>query len=116
MPRDTPPGCQRGADIDRNAVFRVLYDRWMAAKEGRNGTALCAFLDTRKQIISGYRNDHEGRVAPWWVLMRMMADLRAELRVTEDGVVVTVRRGRGDAGPGCRAADTVLPLVVTPDA
>jgi hypothetical protein len=105
-----PPGCRRGASINRNAIFRALYDRWIAAKKGRSGAALCEALQIRKQTISGYRNDHQGRVAPWWVLMRMMSDLRMEARVTEHGIVLTGRRGRGPGGPATRAADIVLPL------
>jgi hypothetical protein len=107
----TQPGCARGADIDRHALFRTLYDRWMAAKPGRNGTALCAFLDdTRKQIVTGYRHNHPGRTPPWWVLVRMMADLGLELRVTDAGAVLTRRRGRGADGPGTRQGDEVIPF------
>ena len=109
-----PPSTLRGADIDRNALFRELYDRWMTAKKGRNGTALCAFLETRKQILSGYRTGHDGRTPPWWALVRMMHDLGLELRVTSDGCVLTGRRGKSDSGPATRSADVVLQYLAAP--
>ncbi len=105
---DGPIGCMKGMDIDRNAMFRHLYDMWMAAKAGRNGTALCERLGIRKQNVSGFRTAKDGRVAPWWALNRMLVDLNMEYRVTEVGVVLTSRRGRGPGGPATKQGDVVI--------
>ena len=107
-----PTSCQRGADIDRNALFRELYQRWMEAKPGRNGTALCELLDTRKQLVSGYRTGYGNRIPPWWVLMRMAHDLGQEIRITSAGAVLTTRRGKGPGGPATRRGDYVASFVV----
>lgn len=110
---DMPASCSRGSDIDRNAIFRLLYDRWVEAKAGRNGTALGDMLGIRKQIVSGYRTGGDGRIPPWWALVRLMHALNLEARVTSVGVVITGRRGRHAEGPGMRAGDVVIPFALT---
>jgi hypothetical protein len=94
--------------MDMNAVFRHLRDLWLAEKPGRIGTDLCAFLDTRKQLVSCYATGSDNRRPPLWVVMRLLTDLRLELRLTDGGVVITQRRGRGPAGPATRGADVVV--------
>jgi hypothetical protein len=120
MPTDTadlPIACQRDAAVDTNALFRELRDRWLAAKPNRIGTDLCKFLDTRKQLVSCYATGSDGRRPPLCVLMRLVDDLRLELRFTADGVVLTKRaRGsRGPDGPGTKAGDVVVPWVTLVD-
>jgi len=107
--------CARGAAMDTNAIFRELRDRWLAAKPGRIGTNLCDFLETRKQLVSCYATGSDNRRPPLWVLMRLLDDLRLELRLTSDGVVITQRRGRGADGPATREADVVVPWTTEDD-
>ena len=109
---DHPIACSRGATLDSNAIFRDLRARWLAAKKGRIGTDLCKFLETRKQLVSCYATGSDNRHPPMWVLMRLLADLRLEMRLTDAGVVLTRRRGPGDDGPGTRLDDVVVDWIV----
>ena len=104
-----PTGATVGARADTAQVFTELRRRWMDAKPGRNGTALCKRLSTRKQLVSSWATGTGGRRAPLWACMALCHDLRLELRMTPDGVVITRRRGRGADGPGTRADDFVVP-------
>jgi len=100
-----PTGTTPGARIDTAPLFAELRRRWLDAKPGRTGTDLCARLDTRKQMVTCWATGSDNRRAPLWACMALCHDLRLEIRVTPDGVVLTRRRGRGADGPATRADD-----------
>lgn len=111
---ESPTACKPGAAPDMNALFRDLRQRWLDAKPGRIGTHLCQRLETRKQLVTSWATGSDKKRAPWWAIMSLCDDLRLELRLTPDGVVLTRRRGRGEGGPSTRADDVVVPWLANP--
>ena len=106
---DHPISTTAGARPDTVHLFAELRRRWLAAKAGRTGTDLCTRLETRKQMVTCWATGSDNRRAPLWACMALCHDLRLELRLTPDGVVLTRRRGRGADGPATRADDFVVP-------
>ena len=80
--------CERGGSIDRVALFRHLRKAWLEKNKTTALNDLCSYLGIAKSTVSSYATGNDRRSAPWWALLRLLASLRLELRINEDGIVV----------------------------
>lgn len=88
---------QRDAEPDRCAVYRALVERWLQGPtittpdgvvRNRTNALLASLLDYPPQKVSNWKTGDHGHTPPWWVLMWLAHEVRAEVLMTPDGLGV----------------------------
>jgi hypothetical protein len=70
---------ESSVDIPRNSLFKSLREMWLAQDGARKSKDLAELLNcneynVRPQHISQWASGSDGRLPPWWVIMRLCAE------------------------------------------
>ena len=79
---------QKGAQLPRKQIFRILREQWLALEEGRTSAALAQLLEVTPQSIATFANETSTRCAPWWSILKIADELQYEIVIRAEEVVI----------------------------
>ena len=78
-------------DIPRNSLFRSLRAIWLEQDSSRKSKDLadllnCGDYNVRPQHISQWASGSDGRLPPWWVIMRLCKETNSHIILTPNEI------------------------------
>ena len=81
---NVPIFAEPSVDIPRNSLFKSLRRIWLSQNINRKSKDLAELLscdeyNVRPQHISQWASGSDGRLPPWWVIMRLCDETRKHI-------------------------------------